>query len=775
MNVEELISFLKEKVELFEDFTAEQLNELLEQSNIVDFESEETLIAFGQEGRFLGVLLEGRADVSITDDSGERHILGMIEPGNVFGEISLMTGNKTMSDVIAIMQCQALLVPQSFFSAIIVKHPLAIIYLSELIVERLRKYAYEEKVQEVASTTFKRSDDPYGLKLRTEAPAKILVVNCGSSSLKYNLFDTIDESANAMGSIERIGEEGTLHTYNYAKREVKRELPKGNHKDAFKAMIKELTAEETGVLSSTGEISAIGHRVVHGGDKYSSSIVIEDEVIKEIENASELAPLHNPVNLIGIRESMRLFPHAINVAVFDTAFHQRIPPYAYLYGLPYEYYRDKRIRRYGFHGTSHFYVALKAAEFLKRPFNELEMIICHLGNGASICAVDHARSVDTSMGFTPTEGLIMGTRCGDIDPAIMIHLMRSEGLGADELDELINKKSGLLGISGVSNDMREVQEAAAQGNHRAMLAIKTFSYRIRKYIGAYYAAMGGLDVVVFTGGIGRGSAGPRSVACQGLQHMGIEIDEKLNRDVMCVCEPIDITLEGARVRVLVIPTNEERMIARETIKAMKRFKITKIMKSIEPIPIPIRVPPAHVHLSQEHVEALFGSGYKLTFEKKLTQPGQFDCKETVNLIGPKGRLENVKIFGPARRDTQIEIPMPAQFQLGIHPPIRASGDIKNTPGITIEGREATITTRNGVIWPLRHIHMPPEEAIHCGLRNGDIVVARVDNEGKHVFADVLVRVHPNSTIVMYVNSDEALDAKVKTGDIVYIDRIQSRG
>jgi len=774
MNCADIVEFLEQQVALFKGFPDAKLKELVEGSRALTFEPNEAIIEFGDEGRFLGVVLEGEAQASVTDDSGERHAIGTLRAGDIFGEMSLMTGDKTMADIIGLTRCKALLVPRNLFSTILVTHPPAVAYLSKTIVERLKLFAYDESGRELAASAFRRSDDPYGLKLKTDEPMIILVVNCGSSSLKYNLFDTADESRNARGIIERIGEEGTRHVSRSSKGEVARELPVGGHREAFAAMVEGLTAEDTGVIGSPTEITAVGHRVVHGGDQYSDSVLITDEVIEEIEKMAELAPLHNPVNAIGVNEARRLFSHASHVAVFDTAFHQTLPAYAYLYGLPYEYYEQKGIKRYGFHGTSHSYVSLKAAEHLKRPYNELEMVICHLGNGASICAVDHGRSVDTSMGLTPTEGLIMGTRCGDIDAAVLVHLMRKEALSPDELDRLINKQSGLKGLSGFSNDMRKIEKAADEGDHRALLAFKTFCYRVRKYIGAYVAAMGGLDVLVFTGGIGQGSAGVRSLACQGLRYMGIDIDEDKNASALGSEKVSDISSDDARVRVLVIPANEELMIARETIRALDRHHVTAIIHSQTPRPVPLEVSAHHIHLSQDHVDALFGGGHRLTPMQELSQPGQYACKEKVNLIGPKGRVERVRVLGPPRKETQVEISMTEQFKLGIDPPIRASGDVEESPGITIAANDNAVVLDKGVICALRHIHMSPEDALHFGLRDRDRVMVRVEGERELIFGDILVRVHPSYRLAMHIDTDEANAANIATGATGYIDRIQSR-
>lgn len=543
--------------------------------------------------------------------------------------------------------------------------------------------------------------------------------------------------------------------------------------DAFHAMLRELSATETGVIREASDISVVGHRVVHGGERFPEAVVVDDEVLREIEALNPLAPLHNPVNVAGIREALRVFPSVPHVAVFDTAFHHTLPSYAYLYGLPYEYYEKKGVRRYGFHGSSHSYVALRAAQHLQRRVNELEIVSCHLGNGASLCAVDHGRSVDTSMGFTPAEGLIMGTRCGDLDPGTIAYLQREAGLDSVQIEELLNKRSGLLGLSGISSDMREVEGAADAGDPRALVTLKAFCYRVRKYIGAYLAAMGGLDVLVFTGGIGQGSEGVRSLALQGLECMGIQLDERRNHEARGFDEVCCISTDDSRVTVLVVPTDEERMIARETLRALSRSYLARVLEVQRAEPFLIEVSAHHIHLSQEHVEALFGKGHQLTRESDLSQPGQFACQEQLTIVGPKGRIERVRVLGPARKATQVEIAMTEQFKLGIHPPIRESGDIRDTPGCTLEGPAGSVTLDCGVICALRHVHMTPADALHYGVKDKSTVRVRVPGDRELVFGDVRVRVNPSFRLAMHIDTDEANAANLKTGTQVHTAGIQS--
>jgi acetate kinase len=393
----------------------------------------------------------------------------------------------------------------------------------------------------------------------------VLVINAGSSSLKYQLLDMSNENAIAKGLCERIGIDGRLvHETDKGKHTA--DCPMPDHAAAMAIVIDTLLDANHGVLKSKDEIKAVGHRVVHGGETFTDSVLITDEVEKAIETVSELAPLHNPPNLTGIRACKQHMPNVPQVAVFDTAFHQTMPEKAYLYAIDYDLYKKHKIRRYGFHGTSHKYVSMCAPELLKRPLNELKIVTCHLGNGVSLCAVDKGVSVDTSMGMTPLEGLAMGTRCGDIDPAVVQYIMEKECISAQQTGDLLNKKSGVLGISGVSSDFRDLSTAANDGNKRASAAMDVFAYRVAGYIGRYAACMNGLDAIVFTAGIGENDCGIREKVCSYLTWFGVEIDNELNSKRG---QALDISKPSAKVRVLVIPTNEELVIARDTKAILK--------------------------------------------------------------------------------------------------------------------------------------------------------------------------------------------------------------
>ena len=765
-----IFDFLKSSVSLFQYFTDNQIRTIIDESKLLFCEENEAVARFGEENLFLGVVIEGELSASAIGEGGIRKEIRKFVTGDTFGEIALMSQDRMIADIIATKQSKVLRIPVIVFRTVIIAEPAALQHVSKTVVERFRQMLEEP---EAAKSAFKQSADPYGLQLKGERPEKILVINSGSSSIKFAFFDSENESNKATGQVERIGMPGTRLTYNGMKGETKFDLEQGDYTEAFKAIMNELSKPETGVIKRPSDISVVGHRMVHGAEKYRAAIVVNNKILKDLEELNPLAPLHNPVNIAGIREARKVFSSIPHVAVFDTAFHSTLPSYAYLYGLPYEYYEKNGVRRYGFHGSSHSYVCLKAAQYLHQRVNELKIVSCHLGNGGSICAVEHGRSIDTSMGFTPGEGLIMGTRCGDIDAGVITYLERVEGLTYAEIDQLLNKKSGLLGLSGISGDVREIEKAALKGNVRALTALKAFSYRVRKYIGAYLAAMGGMDVLVFTGGIGQGSAGVRSMALQGLQCMGIKLDDKRNREANGFSEVCRISTDDSPVTVLIVPTDEERMIARETLRALSRSYLKDIVKAQKNEPFLLEVSAHHIHLSQEHVEALFGEGHKLSWHSDLSQPNQFASKEILTLVGPKGKIERIRVLGPTRKETQIEISMTEQFKLGIHPPIRESGDLEGTPGCILEGPKGSVKIEKGIICALRHIHMTPEDSLRYGLKDKSVVRVRVKGNRELIFGDVLVRVNPNYKLAMHIDTDEANAANLKTGDLVYIDRIQS--
>jgi acetate kinase len=768
-----LIPFLLEKVRLFESFNRDAVEAIIAASELRTFEGNESILQCGEEGRFIGVLVDGHGEVSITDATGDHLVICSLEAGDVFGEMSVLTGDRTVADVIAGNRCLVLLIPQEVVSTCILVNPKAIFYLSKLLADRTRTQAVDITSNQLHARAVAKSDDPYALSLKTAVHGKIIALNAGLSQIHFGIYDTHDESLNVHGIID--SHEGVaLITMTAGGKVSTRKRDSFPFTEFFNVLFESMPGLGNEFLFTPLDVIAVGHRVVHGGNKFSSATVITPQVLADIETLSVFAPLHNPHNLEGMREAIKFFPDVPHVAVFDTAFHQTLPTYAYLYGLPYDWYKKEGIRRYGFHGTSHRFVSLKAAEMLKRPLGELGIISCHLGVGASICAIDHGRSVDTTMGMTPSDGLIMPSRAGSLDPAVMIHLMQHYKLGPDELSTLINAESGLKGISGISSDIHEIEVAANDGHHRALLAHKAFCYQIRKSIGAYVAAMGGVNVLAFTGDIGETSPAVRSLACQRLAYMGIKLDEEKNSKLGTVGDYAVISTDDSPVTILVVANNDERLLAWEALRAIERNQITLAIKDQPATPIPIEVSAHHAHLSQADVEKLFGPGHQLTPEHELSQPGQFACAEKVDLVGPKGRIANVRVLGPTRKETQVEIAMTEQFKLGVQPPIRESGDLANTPGLALEGPAGSAVLQHGVICAQRHIHMSPEDAMRLRLRDRYVVRVRIEGDREVTYGDVVVRVNANYRLAMHIDTDEGNAANIHTGMLGYIEEIQSR-
>ncbi len=772
---EELPAFLLQEVRLFEGFDPAVVEEIAALSDLRTFEGNEAIIECGDEGRFIGVLVSGHAEISVADNTGGRVVINHLAAGEIFGEMSVLTGDRTVADVIAGNRCFVLMIPQDVVSRRILANPKAITYLAKLLADRTRAQAVDITSSQLHARAVAQSDDPYALSLKTRVAGKILALNVGISQTHFGIYDTQDDTRDVHGIVDCADCGKVSITIDAGGVVTRRERAPFAFADFFKVLFESMQLLDDKFLFTPFDVIAVGHRVVHGGSRFSSAAVITPQVIADIEALAVFAPLHNPHNLEGVSVAMKLFPDVPHVAVFDTAFHQSLPTYAYLYGLPYDWYKKEGIRRYGFHGTSHRFVSLKAAEIVKRPLGELEIISCHLGVGASICAIDHGRSVDTTMGMTPSDGLIMPSRAGSIDPAVMIHLMEHYHMSPQALGQLINSESGLKGISGISGDIHEIEAAAEEGHHRALLAHKAFCYQVRKNIGAYVAAMGGVDVLAFTGDIGETSPLVRSLACQGLSYMGIKLDEEKNSALAATRTHTVISTDDSPVKIIVVANNDERLLAWEALRAIERNQITLAIKDQEAAPIPIEVSAHHVHLAQSDVDKLFGPGHQLTPEHELSQPGQFACEEKVNLIGPKGKIANVRVLGPTRKETQVEIAMTEQFKVGIQSPIRESGDLANTPGVVLEGPVGKATLERGVICAQRHIHMSPEDAMRFRLRDKYVVRVRVEGDRELIYGDVVVRVNPNYRLAMHIDTDEGNAANIRTGMQGFIEDIQSRG
>ena len=572
---------------------------------------------------------------------------------------------------------------------------------------------------------------------------RVLVINCGSSSVKYHLIDLNSGSRILSGKVESIGEVQS----NYA-----------DHEQALEHIVAEI---------GDNPVDAVGHRVVHGGERFIEPVLIDESVIAEIDACSVDAPLHNPFNLQGISIARNRWPDIAHVAVFDTAFHVRMPRRAREYAIDADVAEKYRIRRFGFHGTSHEYVAGIAASALKSDVSQLRMVTLHLGNGASACAVEYGKSTETSMGMTPLEGLVMGSRSGDIDAGALMSLLRSGDFSVPQLDEMLNKKSGLLGLSGIGNDLRQIEDRAEQGDDRARKAINVFAHRARKYIGAYAAIMGGIDAVVFTGGIGENSATMRRRILQRLEFLGLVVDEDKNNDasVSDANKTLVISDQSSRVRALVVKTDEEMMIATQARRIAKEENKTATAKTI-----PVAVSGRHAHLTAETFEKLFGAGATPTVYKEISQPGQFACEERVNLVGPRNRIDGVRVLGPLRSVDQIEISRTDEFRLGVDAPIRDSGKVEGSAPITLEGPAGSVQLKEGLICARRHIHMHPDDAAEFNVADKDIVEIAISGGPRDLaFGDTLVRVSEKYLLEMHIDTDEANAAELNnnaSGEII---------
>jgi acetate kinase len=766
------IERLLRSLPLFRHISEEMLAEIIDKSEVAGFAPDEVIIPFGPPVTFLGVVLSGKAEARARVYT---EAIEVRERGDYFGEVSLMTGEPAAFTIVAVEPTRVLMIPDDLFSRWVAsdastRHSFARSMGRRMVLleEDLRARAELEEA--------KRSEtDPYGLELHTREPMKILVVNARRTSLKFVYFDTADENNNVEGQVVCTGDTHCVLEYRKQGVDLREDIGWVEHPQEIHAILDRLCDPEVGVIERLDEITAVAHRVVHGGALYDSPVRITDDVLENIRKVAHLAPMHNPMHLRAIETLTQVFPDKPHIAVFDTAFHQTIPTMAQIYGLPYELFETDQVRRYGFHGPSHEYVALRTAAHLGRPVSELKIITCHLGEGGSICAIDHGRSIDTSMGLTPLEGLMMPARSGDIDPSIVIYLQREKGMSYEEVEQTLNLESGLKGIAGVSADVQEIIRAANGGERRAILALQAYAYRIRKYIGAYFVALGGLDALVFTAGVGEGSSGVRAMAMQGLWHMGILIDEVKNRAIdMNQTRVANISHPDSQVTVLVVHTEWARMIARETVRLLGYEGVTQIIEA-QHIPIPIGVSAHHIHLSREHLEALFGAGHELTPRTPLAQPGQFASEEQLSLIGPRGRIDRVRVLGPVRAKTQVEISRTEEYRLGIDAPVRMSGDLGGSPGLILEGPEGQVRLEEGVICAQRHMHMTPEDALRFGLRDGDVVSIRVEGERSVVFGDVAIRVSPKFKLEMHLDTDEANAAQVSNGDVGYLESIQRRG
>jgi acetate kinase len=778
----DIAAFLKNSVPLFHSLPERDLADLVHESQVLTFEAKEAVIEYGEEGLFVGVLLEGEAEASVYLDTGRKKRIEILKPGDLFGEMSLMSGEKTVADVVGVTRCKAVLIPHSLLSEILVRQPDMVKVISEIIQARLDAL-YSRDRESLLKNALRKSLDPYGLSLKRPGPAQtVIALSASPDELSFSLYDTGTGRQLAGGVFRELHRDkshvdfriNTADNDGEPAREQRLPVLNRDMPHVIDMLVDLLCGAEHGALAAPASVDAVGHHLICGGDAFTDAAFVTNETVAHLHGLNGCHRDLNEPGLAALREARRVFPSARHVAVFDSSFHVTLPSYANLYAVPYELFKEKGVKRQGFHGIAHQYAALKAAQYMNRPYNELEIAVCYLDAEASLCSVDHGRSVDVTAGFSPAEGLVSGTSPGSIDPTLQLYLTEQAGFSAKEAAIIVREQSGLRGLSGLSADMRTIEAHADKGHHRALLAYKLYCYSIRKRIGEAQAAMGGLDVLVFTGDIGHGSAGVRSLACQGLGCMGIRLDEKRNQSALETGDVALISQAESPVKILVVRPNRTLMLARETLKALKTDDAARLLKKSDSIAVPIEVSAHHVHLSREHIDALFGQGKELDVEHELSQPGQYASRQKVTLIGPKGSIERVRVLGPARRQTQVEIAMTEQFRLGIEPPVRESGDIEGSPGVTIQGDKGTVALDRGVICARRHIHMSPEEALGFGLHDKDVVRVRVAGDRELIFGDVLVRVNPQFRLAMHIDTDEANASHIKTGDTGYIEGIQSR-
>jgi acetate kinase len=557
---------------------------------------------------------------------------------------------------------------------------------------------------------------------------RILSLNAGSATLKFGVFDPTSTAAIVESTIDHPAVDAA----------------------AFEAIERLLRA--AGVSS----IDAVGHRVAHGGAGLRQAVRIDADVEREIERSSTLAPQHNPVALVGIRLARERWPGVPQVAVFDTAFHADMPEQASTYAVP-QSWRDAGVRRYGFHGVSHQHVLEAVSGALKRDPGDLRIVSCHLGNGASVCAIDRGRSIDTSMGMTALEGVVMGTRSGDLDPGVAGFVARTLGLNAAQVEAALYHDSGLKALSGIGSDLRAIEVRARQGHEGARMSLQVHAYRVRKYIGAYAAAMGGCDAIAFTGGAGENSPALRRRVLEGLEFLGVRLDEERNESFAASAEVAELHALRAQVAVFAVRAQEQRVIARETAAVLLRGAGTMPHQRDS---IPVAVSARHVHLSQATVDALFGAGHVLSVLEPLSQPGFFAAKETVAVLGERGRLEHVRVIGPCRLENQIEISRTEAIRLGIDAPLRLSGDVAGTPEVTLVGPAGGLRT-SGVIVARRHLHLTSADAQRLGVVAGTDIEVELDTPRGTVLRHVALRVADSAVLELHLDTDEANAAGIR--------------
>ncbi|MBW2703580.1 MAG: acetate/propionate family kinase [Deltaproteobacteria bacterium] len=607
--------------------------------------------------------------------------------------------------------------------------------------------------------------DPYELR---KMEGKVLVFNAGSSSVRWALFEKEGVWRGRLGA-------GRHQVWPDGSPSYSRAVSDEDRLAAVDHVLDFLQHDPEGPQLELASLDAVGHRVLVEPEVAgaASAVVLDEELADALEEAAK-GPWDQRKRMAVMRHLRKVLPGVMQVAVFDSAHFRTLPEAARRYGLPQPWADEPDLWRRGYQGLSHKYAALRTAEAMERPVEELRMITAHLGHGASLCALDHGRAVDTTMGLTPLAGLISCQRSGDLDPGLLLHLMHREGLGPVEMTRRLNRDAGLLGLSGSSGDMLELLDAAEQGQVKAQSAVQAYTHNLRRHLGAMWTALDGCDALVFTGGVGEGAAGIRARACQRMGALGLLLDEGKNRQGLAEGQEVAaIHAPESQVQIWVVASDEERMIARETLRGLARHRLNRERQQQQSA-IPIGVSAHHVHLSQEHVEVLFGVGHQLRSKAPLKQPGQFAAEERVRLVGPKGQVDRVRVLGPVRKQTQVEISRTEEFHLGIDAPVRNSGDLDGTPGLRLEGDAGGMELAQGVICARRHIHMSLADVEELGLRDRDVVMVEVGGERPLVFGDVLVRAKDSYVLEMHLDTDEANAAEISTGMTGRLMGIQSR-
>ena len=753
---------------LFANFSQDELEEVVADSDMRSYRPGERVIRAGEPGTFFGVALEGSLRAEAQRPDGEREVLGEIAAGDYFGEISLVSGGATTADVVAATRCKVLQIPHQVMSQALSRHPQAFQDMAKTITERLTRAT-------PPATPPAAGPEPCAGRAAEapEASARILVVHCEDQSLEYHYYDTDNEMNNVRGILGGVGSALATHTSRAMRSEETVSVGE-TLADAAQSVVERLTSGDAAPVGDPAQITAVAHRVPHGGETYSRPVVVDDDVVNEIASAADLVCPANRSSLAGIEAFRRLLPDTPHVAVFDTAFFAALLPRAFMYPVPYDWYERHGVRRYGRDGLAHQQAALLAAAHLQQPVRGLGLVTCHIGPSSSVCAIREGRAIDVSAGLTALEGLPGATTSGDVDAGLVTHLAAVSGGDVQDVARALAEESGLLGISGVSGDLAELVQAADAGNERAELALDVLCYRLTKYFGAYWALLGDVDAVVFTGSAGAALPALRARVCRGLRRIGVELDDDLNQSPRPDTRGVsDVSFPGSSVRILIVPTDEPRMMAGAAAEAVGRGQVSAAILA-KRRPIPLGISAHHVHLSQEHVEALFGPGHELTFRAPLSQPGQFACEEAVDLVSQKGKVARVRVLGPARAQTQVEISRTECFTLGVQAPVRLSGALDGTPGIRIEGPEGAVELPEGVICARRHLHASPEEALMLGLRDRDEISIRIEGERSLVFREVAVRVHPEYRLDVHVDTDEANAAQLGPTAVGYIESVDVR-